>query len=77
MPPSTQGSQASQASQASSSSSPLTAVPATAVNPPTLNLHEIAERLQGYDPQALSAQHVNAFLAQLVQPVQEQEMTTK
>ena len=41
--------------------------------PPPLSLTDIAERLQGYDPQALSAQHVNAFLAQLVQPVQEQE----
>ena len=28
---------------------------------------------QGYDPQALSARHVNDFLAQLVQPVREQE----
>ena len=42
--------------------------------PPPLSLTDIAERLQGYDPQALSAQHVNAFLAQLVQPVQEQEI---
>ena len=33
------------------------------------SLQAIADRLQGYDPQALSAQHVNAFLAQLVQPV--------
>ena len=40
---------------------------------PQLSLNEIAERLQGYDPQALSATHVNAFLAQLVQPVREQE----
>ena len=40
---------------------------------PQLSLNEIAERLQGYDPQALSASHVNAFLAQLVQPVREQE----
>ncbi len=39
----------------------------------TLSLNEIAERLQGYDPQALSARHVNDFLAQLVQPVREQE----
>ncbi len=39
----------------------------------TLSLTEIAERLQGYDPQALSARHVNDFLAQLVQPVHEQE----
>jgi len=40
---------------------------------PTLSLNEIAERLQGYDPQALSARHVNDFLARLVQPVREQE----
>ena len=40
---------------------------------PTLSLNEIAERLQGYDPQALSARHVNDFLAQLVVPVSEQE----
>ena len=40
---------------------------------PALSLGEIAERLQGYDPQALSARHVNDFLAQLVQPVREQE----
>ena len=39
----------------------------------SLSLSEIAERLQGYDPQALSARHVNDFLAQLVQPVREQE----
>jgi molybdopterin molybdotransferase len=38
-----------------------------------LSLNDIAERLQGYDPQALSALHVNDFLAQLVQPVSEQE----
>ena len=37
------------------------------------SLQTIAERLQGYDPQALSAQHVNAFLTQLVQPVRETE----
>ena len=36
-------------------------------------LQAIAERLQGYDPQALSARHVNAFLAELVQPVREIE----
>ena len=42
--------------------------------PPPISLTDIAERLQGYDPQALSAQHVNAFLAQLVQPVQEHEI---
>jgi len=40
---------------------------------PALSLGEIAERLQGYDPQALSARHVNDFLAQMVQPVREQE----
>lgn len=40
---------------------------------PTLSLNEIAERLEGYDPQALSARHVNDFLTQLVQPVREQE----
>jgi molybdopterin molybdotransferase len=33
-------------------------------------LQDIADRLQGYDPQALSASHVNRFLAELVQPVQ-------
>ena len=37
------------------------------------SLQAIADRLQGYDPQALSAQHVNAFLAELVQPVRESE----
>ena len=37
------------------------------------SLQAIAERLQGYDPQALSADHVNAFLAELVQPVRETE----
>ncbi|MEK7346508.1 MAG: gephyrin-like molybdotransferase Glp [Pseudomonadota bacterium] len=40
---------------------------------PPLSLNSIAERLQGYDPQALSAKHVNDFLAQLVQPVREQD----
>ena len=40
---------------------------------PCLSLDEIAEQLQGYDPQALSAQHVNGFLARLVHPVSEQE----
>ena len=40
---------------------------------PKPSLSEIAEHLQGYDPQALSARHVNEFLAQLVQPVREQE----
>ena len=38
-----------------------------------LSLNDIADRLQGYDPQALSARHVNDFLAQLVQPVGEQD----
>jgi molybdopterin molybdotransferase len=33
------------------------------------NLEQIAAELQGYDPQALSADAVNAFLAQLVQPL--------
>jgi molybdopterin molybdotransferase len=37
------------------------------------SLQAIAERLQGYDPQALSAAHVNVFLAKLVQPVRETE----
>jgi molybdopterin molybdotransferase len=41
--------------------------------PPSSSLQDIAERLQGYDPQALSARHVNDFLAQLVQPVREAE----
>ena len=36
-------------------------------------LQTIADRLQGYDPQALSAAHVNAFLAELVRPVRETE----
>ena len=40
---------------------------------PAPSLSEIADRLQAYDPQALSARHVNDFLAQLVQPVREQE----
>jgi molybdopterin molybdotransferase len=46
---------------------------AIAMTNPALSLDEIAQRLQGYDPQALSARQVNAFLAQLVQPVREQE----
>ena len=33
------------------------------------NLEQIAAELQGYDPQALSADAVNAFLAELVQPL--------
>lgn len=37
------------------------------------SLQAIADRLQGYDPQALSASHANAFLAELVQPVREIE----
>ncbi len=40
------------------------------------SLQAIAERLQGYDPQALTAAHVNAFLAELVQPVRETDMVT-
>ena len=32
-------------------------------------IEQIAAELQGYDPQALSADRVNEFLAQLVQPV--------
>ena len=47
--------------------------PLSNAQPFTLSLNEIAERLQGYDPQALSASHVNDFLAQMVQPVREQE----
>jgi molybdopterin molybdotransferase len=35
------------------------------------SLQSIADRLQGYDPQALSADLVNAFLGELVQPVHE------
>lgn len=35
---------------------------------------DIAAQLQGYDPTALSADHVNAFLARLVQPVTETEV---
>jgi molybdopterin molybdotransferase len=37
------------------------------------SIAEIAARLQGYDPQALSADDVNAFLAQLVEPVRDTE----
>ncbi len=36
-------------------------------------IEEIAARLQGYDPQALSADAVGEFLAQLVSPVRETE----
>jgi molybdopterin molybdotransferase len=39
----------------------------------TTTLNDIATQLPGYDPQALSAQQVNDFLAQLVQPVHGQE----
>ena len=49
------------------------AVRCFAMTLPALSIDQIAERLQGYDPQALSASQVNAFLAQLVQPVREQE----
>lgn len=37
---------------------------------------EIAEQLQGYDPQALPAESVNAFLAELVSPVSETEQVS-
>lgn len=37
------------------------------------NIEDIAAQLQGYDPQALSADTVNAFLAELVQPVGQTE----
>ncbi|MBM3386572.1 MAG: molybdopterin molybdotransferase MoeA [Betaproteobacteria bacterium] len=37
------------------------------------SLQAIAERLQGYDPQALSADHVSAFLRELVHAVRERE----
>ena len=37
------------------------------------SLAQIAAQLQGYDPQALSADGVSAFLAQLVEPVREVE----
>ena len=40
---------------------------------PDDSLQSIADRLQGYDPQALSADLVQAFLAQLVQTVEETE----
>ena len=43
---------------------------------PPESLQAIADRLQGYDPHALSAAHVNAFLAALVQPVRESETFT-
>lgn len=33
------------------------------------SLQSIADQLQGYDPQALTVEHVNAFLHQLVQPL--------
>jgi molybdopterin molybdotransferase len=52
---------------------PTMTIPLPPAMSPTLSLSEIADRLQGYDPQALSARHVNDFLAQLVQPVREQE----
>jgi len=38
------------------------------------SLDQIAAELQGYDPQALSVDAVNAFLGAMVQPVQETEM---
>lgn len=37
------------------------------------SIEQIAAELQGYDPRSLSASAVNAFLAQLVQPVKEIE----
>ena len=37
------------------------------------SIADIAARLQGYDPQALSAEDVGAFLAELVRPVGESE----
>ncbi len=37
------------------------------------SLQSIAEQLQGYDPQALTVEHVNAFLAQLVQALKDTE----
>jgi molybdopterin molybdotransferase len=37
------------------------------------SIAEIAARLQGYDPQALSADTVNAFLSELVAPVEQTE----
>ncbi|MDB5946290.1 MAG: moeA2 [Ramlibacter sp.] len=37
------------------------------------SIAQIAAQLQGYDPQALSADSVNVFLSQLVEPVQETE----
>ena len=36
-------------------------------------IEQIAAELQGYDPQALRAADVNAFLARLVEPVTETE----
>lgn len=37
------------------------------------SLQSIAEQLQGYDPQALTVAHVNAFLRQLVEPLTQTE----
>ncbi|MFP8778218.1 gephyrin-like molybdotransferase Glp [Hydrogenophaga sp. RWCD_12] len=37
------------------------------------SIEQIAAELQGYDPQALSAERVNEFLAQLVAPIREAE----
>ena len=39
-------------------------------------LDQIAAELQGYDPSALRADDVNAFLARMVQPVQQTEQVT-
>jgi molybdopterin molybdotransferase len=40
------------------------------------SLQEIAAQLQGYDPQALSADAVNDFLSRLVEPVHDTEQVT-
>jgi len=42
----------------------------------TKTIADIAAELQGYDPQALSAEAVGAFLARLVSPVQETEQVS-
>jgi molybdopterin molybdotransferase len=39
-------------------------------------IEQIAAELQGYDPQALTAQQVNEFLARLVEPLRETETET-
>lgn len=40
-------------------------------------IEQIAAELQGYDPQALTAQQVNEFLARLVEPLRETETETE